>query len=443
MGGDCTWTGCVPSKSLLASSKMAHAISTSKEFGVNVDGNVNVDMKAIKKRVDQNIQHIYEEDDSPEALKKLGVDVISGTATLKESKVISITKNDDNSVLEICANDGILICTGAQPRDPSIAGIEGVKYITYEEAFSLERVPKTMTVIGGGPIGCELAQAYSRLGASVTVVAKSLLPREEPEAGEVMQRVFESEGIKITNSRLGSVQGEGGKTHTAFCEDGQKVEGDLLLVSIGRQPNVKGFGLDALGVVLNDQGGIKTDAKLQSSVKGLYAAGDCTGDRQFTHYAGYQGAVGARNILLPLTDPGVVTEVPATTFTYPEVASIGLTEKEAKEKYGEKKVCVAFQLVKETDRGICEGVKEGFIKIVYKKKGYQILGATIASPVAGELIAEIAVAMKTKLSFDMLATVMHTYPSHSFTLQAMAAEVYYEKLVKSKPLLNFLKRIGL
>lgn len=444
LGGDCTWTGCVPSKTLIASSKATQTIAKAEQFGLSVQGEVSVDMKAIKERVDGTIQHIYDVHDSPEALKKLGVDVISGGATLKGSNVVSVSKSDgENPLMDIHAKDGILICTGACPKSPDISGIDQVEYITYEEAFSLEEVPKTMTVIGGGPIGCELAQAYARLGATVTVVADSLLPREEPEAGELMQRVFESDGIVVTNSRLDFLEGQGGKAHTAICKDGNKVQGDLLLVAVGRQPNVSGLGLETLGVELNDAAGIKTNAKLQTNVKGLYAAGDCTGDRQFTHYAGYQGAVGARNILLPLTDPGVLTEVPGTTFTDPQVASIGLTEKQAKEEYGDKKVAVAFQRVEETDRGLCDGVKEGFIKVIYKKKGYEILGATISSPVAGELIAEIAVAMKAKLSFDMLATVMHTYPSHSFALQSMAAEVYYDKLVKSKPLLNFLKKIGL
>lgn len=389
MGGDCTWTGCVPSKSLLASSKAAHAISKAKEMGINIDGKVSIDMKAIKRRVDKNIKYIYDEDDSPEALKKLGVDVISGAAELRDTKMISVCMNGDGdgdgTNIEICANDGILIATGAKPKKPEIDGIDEVDYVTYEEAFSLEEVPDTMTVIGGGPIGCELAQAYSRLGAKVTVAAESLLPREEPEVGELMQRVFETEGISVTGSSVEKIEGthRGNKIHTAVCKNGQKVDGDLLLVAIGRQPNVLGLGLDALEVTLKDNGGIETDTKLQTSVKGLYAAGDCTGDRQFTHYAGYQGAVAARNILLPLTDPGVITEVPATTFTDPEIASIGLTEKEAKQEFGDGKISVAFQLVKETDRGICEGVKEGFIKIVYKTKGYQILGATICSPVAG------------------------------------------------------------
>ena len=438
-------------------------------MGVVIDGKVSIDMKAVKNRIDANIQRIYKEDDSPEALEKLGVDVITGAAKFKDPKTLSVcittsssayngntndntngntndNKNDNeggDGEFDVCANDGILIATGARPTPPQIKGIDQVDYITYEEAFSLDEIPKTMTVIGGGPIGCELAQAYSRLGAKVTVVASGLLPREEPETGEVMQRVFESEGIKVTNSRVQSVDGSGGNIHTVLCQDGEKISGDLLLVAIGRIPTVTGMDLEKLGVALNDNGGIKVDTKLQTSVKGLYAAGDCTGDRQFTHYAGYQGAVGARNILLPLTDPGVIDQVPATTFTDPEVASIGLTEKEAKAEFGDNKVAVAFQLINETDRGICEGNKEGFIKIVYKSRGYKILGATIASPVAGELIAEIAMAMKTGLSFDMLATVMHTYPSHSFALQSMAAEVYYDKLVKSKPLLNFLKWLGL
>ena len=411
-------------------------------MGINIEGPVSIDMKAVKNRIDANIQRIYDEDDSPEALEKLGVAVITGTAKFTDSKTLSVC-DGDNKAFEVCANDGILIATGAGPNPPKIKGIDQVDYITYEQAFSLDEVPKTMTVIGGGPIGCELAQAYSRLGAEVTIAASRLLPRDEPEAGEMMLRVFESEGIKVTKSRVESVEGPGGRSHTVLCKDGQKISGDMLLVAIGRIPTVTGMDLEILGVELNDKGGIKVDSKLQTTVKGLYAAGDCTGDKQFTHYAGYQGAVGARNILLPLTDPGVIDQVPSTTFTDPEVASIGLTEKEAKAEFGDNKAAVAFKLISETDRGICEGKTEGFIKIVYTKRGYKILGATIASPVAGELIAEIAISMKMGMSFDMLATVMHTYPSHSFALQSMAAEVYYEKLGKSKPLLNILKRLGL
>ena len=310
-----------------------------------------------------------------------------------------------------------------------------------------------MTVVGGGPIGCELSQALSRLGAEVTLVASRILPNNEPEAGKLLLRVFENEGITVIPSRVDNVgpylstQNNGNnssRSHSAVCSNGVIVTGELLLVAAGRRPVVRGIGLEEIGIKLNDADGINVDDTLMTNIRDVYAAGDCTGDSQFTHYAGYQGAIAARNILLPFTDPGVLgAGVISTTFTDPEVASVGMSEKVAKEKYGMNSVAVAMKEVNKTDRGICDGVKEGIIKIVYRKKGYKILGATIISPVAGELIAEIATAMKTGLSFDMLATVMHPYPSHSFTLQAMAAEVYYDKLVKSKRILNVLKKIGL
>jgi len=445
MGGDCTWTGCVPSKSLIASSKVAHTISKASNYGININQpkNAIIDMKAVKDRVKRNIEYIYKEEDSPEAMKKLGIDTIVGMATFKDAKLLQV-QDELGNICEVYANDGVLIATGAKPKDPQIGGLDSIDSSTYEEAFEIENVPETMTVVGGGPIGAELAQAYSRLGAKVTVIASKLLPREEPEVGEVLQRVFEKEGIHVTCSRLSIVtkNSQSSSGHVVTCENGEIVSGDLLLVAVGREPVVDGMGLSELGVELSDNGGIKVDNKLQTTVKGIYAAGDCTGDKQFTHYAGYQGAVGARNILLPFTDPGVMTDVPATTFTDPQIASVGLTEKDAKDQFGEGKVAVAFKEIKETDRAICDGVEEGFIKIIYMKRGYKILGACIMSPVAGELIAEISVAMKAGMTFDMLATVVHTYPSHSFAIQSMAAELYYDKLVKLKPILNFLKRIG-
>jgi pyruvate/2-oxoglutarate dehydrogenase complex dihydrolipoamide dehydrogenase (E3) component len=433
-------------------------------------------MKAIKSRIQNNMQQIYEEDDSPEAMKKLGIDTIVGKAMFQQhenmqngndnekTKKIQVTNEQTGECSTVYAKYGVLICTGAKPTNPNIPGlvvesksksesksdsdldsVDLINYLTYEHAFEIDTVPKSLTVVGGGPIGVELAQAYSRLGAKVTIIANKLLPREEPEASDALQRVFENEGIVVTNSILSSVsKGKGGKgTHLATCQNGETITGDMMLVSVGRKPVVDGMGLSDLGVEINDAGGIQVDKNLETTVKGIYAAGDCTGDRQFTHYAGYQGAVGARNILLPFSDPGVLDAVPGTTFTDPQIASVGMTEEEAKKEYGSKKVGVAFQEVKETDRGICDNIDEGYIKVVYLKKNYKILGASIMSPVAGELIAEICVAMKNGMSFDMMATVIHTYPSHSFALQSMAAELYYDKLVKLRPILNFLKWIGL
>ena len=402
-------------------------------------------MKAVKQRIQNNIEQIYKEDDSPEAMSKLGIDTIFGTATFQDTNKVRVVGDDDNI---ICAKYGVLICTGASPKTPNIPGLldgdKSINYITYENAFDIEEIPESMMVIGGGPIGVELAQAYSRLGAKVTIIANKLLPKEEPQVGECLQRVFENEGIRVVNSKLSNVQSQDEKNkHLATCQNGETVMGDLMLLALGRKPVVNGLGLSDIGVEMNQDGGIQVDEKLQTSVKGIYAAGDCTGDRQFTHYAGYQGAVGARNILLPFSDPGMMEFVPGTTFTDPQVASVGLTEEAALEQYKKSQIGIALKELKETDRGICDGVEEGFIKVVYLKKGYKVIGASIVSPVAGELISEITTLMKSGMSFDMLATVMHTYPSHSFALQAMAAELYYDKLVKLKPILNFLKRIGL
>lgn len=444
MGGDCTWTGCIPSKSLIASAKAAHAVRKAADFGVEIEGKVTVNMKTVSQRLKRNIEHIYKEDDSPEAMRALGIDVISGTATFLDPKSLEIRCIDGESKT-VCANDGVLIATGAKPKIPtqSIEGLDSVHYITYEEVFDLEDLPDKVTVVGGGPIGCELAQALSRLGSKVTVVASSILPGEDSEVGGVLKRVFQKEGITITGSNMKQVKPLSATGHEGTCCDGTIVMGDLMLVAVGREPVVKGMALDKIGVEINEAGGIKVNERLQTSVKNVYAAGDCTGDRQFTHYAGYQGAVGARNILLPFTDPGVLENVPSTTFTDPEISSVGMAKEDAANIFGADCIAVIKQNILDTDRGVCEGNEEGFIQVIYRKKNYEILGATIVSPVAGELIAEIGVAMKSGLTFDMMATVMHTYPSHSFALQAMAAEVYYDKLVKSKRILNLLKKIGL
>ena len=225
------------------------------------------------------------------------------------------------------------------------------------------------------------------------------------------------------------------------------VDGDTLLVAVGRAPVVSGMGLEALGVELSAAtGGIVVDGKLRTAVKGVYAAGDCTGGEQFTHYAGFQGAIAARNILLPLSDPGVLPSgVPGCVFTSPEIARVGLTEAQA--RAAAKKpadVAVAFRRMGKVDRAIAMGEAElGFIKIVYKKGDGTILGATVMGPSAGELASELSVAMAGKVKLPALASIMHAYPTISIALQQMAAEVYYDQLEASMPLYNLLSKVGL
>jgi pyruvate/2-oxoglutarate dehydrogenase complex dihydrolipoamide dehydrogenase (E3) component len=438
LGGDCTWTGCVPSKSLLASAKAMHMARKQAIQSSSV-----ADFKQVKATYRKNRQEIYEEDDSPEALEKFNVETISGRATLTSPTTLLI-KGDGEAETIVEAKDGIVLCTGASPITPSIPGLHEVDYLTYEDVWEMKDLPKRLTIVGGGPIGCELAQAFARLGSKVTLVADRLLPREEPEVGEILREVFEDEGITIAGGKLTEVsKGENGRGHKASVSSGAAVEGDVLLVSVGRSPNVKNMGLETVGIKINAKGGIDVNDKLQTACKGVYAAGDCTGDRQFTHYAGFQGAIAARNILLPFTDPGILQSVPATTFTSPEVASIGYTEAQAKEEFGENIVGVSKMDLAKVDRAVCDGETKGFIKVLYNKKNGLILGATVMAPCGGELISEIATAMAAKLPFADLAKVIHPYPSYAIALQLMAADVYYENTMKLKWLYAILKRVGL
>jgi len=286
--------------------------------------------------------------------------------------------------------------------------------------------------------------------SSLSNLKTSLLKKEEPEVQDILERVFEVEGIKRYKGRITQVEKDsvsGGHIFTYERSDGTtaKDRGDMLLVAVGRKANTAGFGLEEIGVVLNTENGcIQTNDKLQTSVKTIYAAGDCTAEQQFTHYAGFQGGTAARNIVLPFSDRGIKDpdQVPAATYTSPEVSSVGLKEAQAIEQFSKNNVGIAFQKMSHVDRAQCESETEGFIKIIYNKKNYQILGATIMGPSAGEMISEIGVAMYNKMPFDKLSSVTHSYPTYSIAIQIMATDVLYEKTLKMKGILNFLKKLG-
>ncbi len=481
VGGDCTWTGCIPSKTLLAAAKRVHTWRRMNEKYGNAsdddDTALHNMLRDIKRDIDENRKRIYDEDDSPEVLASLGIHVLHGRASFQDSKTVIVTNNKSNNdgdvdkTYQLHAKHGIVIATGATPSPTmlkEIVGLENTHYWTYENIWDefflaiekmnhkMEKVKKMkVIVVGGGPIGCELSQAISRLGCSVVLISKSprLLPDADMEASMELQQVLENEGINVicnqavvsvaTDNSSSSSSGGGVRSSIRVSLSSQEsICGNHILVATGRVPNIKNMGLENIGVQTN--GGIFSDSKLQTTVKGIFAAGDCTGDRQFTHYAGFQGAIAARNILLPLKDVGVLNDPPSTIFTDPEVASVGLTEKLAIDKYGESDVSISFRPLTKIDRAICEGVSaHGFIKIVYNTRTKHILGASIVAPSAGELISEIAVARDAKLPFDRLATVMHSYPSYSIALQQMAAQVYYDKLKKNRVYYDVLKKLGL
>ena len=320
-----------------------------------------------------------------------------------------------------------LITTGAHPFIPPVRGLDDVDYLTYETVWDLETLPDRLLVVGGGPLGCEMAQAFQRLGAEVTLLASRdrLLPRDDPEASRVLGEVFESDGIKVAyNARAEHAwQDENGIRVDAT---GDQQMGDMLLLTSGRRPTVTGLDLEKAGV-LYDERGIKVDDDLRTSQRHIYAAGDCTGGLQFTHYAGWQATLAARNALLPGASKGVTDQVPWTTFTDPEVAHVGMTETQARSKFNDEVMICDWPMAR-VDRARTDRDTAGFIKLVHKKDG-TLLGATIVAGRAGEMIHEWIVALHQGIKIGDLSDVIHVYPSYSIAGQQAAAAIRIDRLL--------------
>ena len=417
IGGDCTWTGCVPSKALLKAAKVAHEIRNAARFGIATSPPV-ADMARVRDYVRSAITQVYQME-TPEELRSQGIDVIVGGAQFLDAHTIEAGG-------QRIASKFFLIATGARPFLPPIKGLAETPYVTYEQIFDNDRLPGKLLVVGGGPIGLEMAQAYQRLGAQVTVVAEEILPKDEAEVRDVIRRVLAREGIQFVSAKANAakVNGDG----VILTAGGHDLSGDLLLVAAGRKPTVEGLALENAGVTFSERG-IPVDSELRTNVKHIYAAGDVTGGYQFTHFAGWQAFQAARNALLPGSASGLTDLVPWVTFTDPEVAHIGLTEERAKAQFGDA-VRVHRRDLNHTDRAVSDGDTDGFTKIVSKSDG-TILGATIVAPRAGEAIAEIVVAMRHGLKVGELAQAIHPYPTYSTAVQQLAAEIATELALSS------------
>jgi len=415
IGGDCTWTGCVPSKALIKAAKVAHEIRTAARYGICTSP-PTADMSAVREYVRSAIHAVYELE-TPEALAREKVDAIFGAAQFIDVTTINVGEQTIHS-------KAFLLTTGAHPFVPPLPGLNTVPFITYEDIFENDALPKTMIVLGGGPIGMEMAQAYQRLGSQVTVVTNSVLPKEDAEVQKLMQSVLEREGVRFILEPARSARLHGNVIF--IISDTQEVEGDLLLVAVGRKPNIDGLQLDNAGVRYSANG-IAVDDRLRTNVKHIYAAGDVTGSYQFTHYAGWQAFQAVRNALLPGNSTGVSDLVPRVTFTDPEVAHIGATEEKARSQNGDRIQVHRWELGK-VDRAVCENDVSGFLKIITKPDG-EILGATIVGARAGETILELIVAMKQRMNIGELAGAIHPYPTYSTAVQQMAAEIAVEHLL--------------
>ena len=388
LGGDCTWTGCVPSKALLHAANLAHAIRNADQLGISV-ADAQVDFAAVMTRIQAVIRQIYS-DETPNTLRSEGIDVIEARAEFLDSHSVVAGGQQVRS-------KSFLICTGASPFVPPIPGLNDTPYLTYESFWEQPSLPARLIVIGGGPIGCELAQACQRLGSQVTLVEAldRILPNDDPQAADLVASALVADGIDLRLSEpVESVHTTDGGRGVSVRAGGNNIDGDALLVAVGRRPNVSGLALEAAGVAHTAQG-ITVNDHLRTSVKNIYAAGDCAGGFQFTHYAGFQAAMAVRNALLPGASRARTEHVPWATFTDPEVAQAGHTEEQARRRHGDK-VRVFTRQSAQIDRAVIEGAGGGFIKVVSLNNG-KVLGATVVGPRAADVIQEWTTATDRKM----------------------------------------------
>ena len=420
VGGDCTWTGCVPSKALLHAARVAHTIRTGGTLGVRA-GEPEVDFPAVMRRIRNVIEEIYAAE-SPDALRAEGIDVIEGRARFEDAHTVAV---GDRSI----SAKYFLICTGAAPFVPPISGLSETPYLTYENFWQLESLPQRLIVIGGGPIGCELAQACQRLGSSVTLVEAldRILPNDEPEAARVVAEALQRDGVDLRLAAPVESVRSGAEGSITVRAGGEDVEGDGLLVAVGRRANTVGLGPDNAGIE-HTRAGITVDDYLRTSVKNIYAAGDCAGGFQFTHYAGYQGAMAVRNMLLPGRSRARPEHPPWATFTDPEVAHSGYTEEQARARFAGK-VLVSTLPMESVDRAVTDDADEGFIKVAYRDNG-TVLGATVVGRNAAEALQGWAIAGQHGLKMGDVARAMQAYPSLGTGNQQVAWDAYVDGLTR-------------
>ena len=427
IGGDCLWTGCVPSKALLKAAKVANYIRNAKKYGITVTETMPEWQKVME--YVQSTQHVIEaEHDNPERFREMGVDVIFGNGHF-ESRDTFVVQDSENGQTRTLKSKKFVISTGSRPLAPPIPGLESCDYLDSENVWELAELPQRLLIIGAGPIGIELGQAFHRLGAAVTIVQRSsrILTKEDMDVSEKMLNYLTSEGIDVRlNTNIAKVEKEKESINVTFAEaqntptdDNLEQVFDKILIAAGRAPNVEGLGLDKIGVQIQ-RNGIVVNEQLQTHVKNIYAAGDVIGHYLFTHVAAFQAQLLVRNFLLPFAKKINYSVVPWTTFCDPEVARCGLTEAEAREKYGGIDVFTLNQA--DVDRAVAEGETHGFSKVIASKWRGKILGVHLVGTNAGEVIHEYVLAMQQGIPLRKLSGMMHVYPTYSTSVWRVAAK---------------------
>jgi pyruvate/2-oxoglutarate dehydrogenase complex dihydrolipoamide dehydrogenase (E3) component/uncharacterized membrane protein YdjX (TVP38/TMEM64 family) len=412
MGGDCLNTGCVPSKALIRSAKFLSHVKRAKEFGIR-SASADFDFAEVMERV-QSVVKAIEPHDSVERYTGLGVDVVAGTARITGPWTVEVAKADGTK--QVLATRNIVIAAGARPFVPPIPGLAEAKPLTSDNVWELRALPRRLVVLGGGPIGCELAQAFARFGAKVTQVEMlpRLMIREDPEVSELVRRSFEADGVEVlVNHKAKEVLVHGGEKLLVVESGGaeRRIAFDEILVAVGRVANTEGYGLEELGIAVTKGRTVEVNEFLETAYPNILACGDVAGPYQFTHTASHMAWYAAVNALFGRFRKFRVdySVIPWATFTEPEVARVGLNEQEAKEKG------IAHQVVTygidDLDRAIADGEARGFVKVLVKPGSDAVLGATIVGEHAGDLVTEFVSAMRHGIGLNKVLGTIHIYPT--------------------------------
>lgn len=449
MGGDCLNTGCVPSKSLLHQAEKQGLSSANGSFARAKDERSNLDefrkiseenFNRVTKRINQTIGEIAPHD-SEKRFEDKGVTVLKGSAKFLDEHRIQISLNGNESEKQVTgkkhvdnkkqviSGKNIVLATGSKPRVPKLEGLEGFPYLTNENLFSLEKLPKRFIIWGGGPISMEIGQAFGKLGSEVIIISRGqrLFKKDEPEVYPVMKEVLEKEGINFyfgyEPTKIEATEGKNVhfnleiKNRETGEED--RISGDQFLIALGRISATDELGLEKAEIEVDERGYIKVNEHLQTSKKNIYACGDVLGDYQFTHMAGYEAEIVSRNILSPIKTIVDYSKVVWTTYTKPQVAHSGYTEASAKEagKFGK----VLIKTFEDVDRNIIEGDTQGFVKLILDSKD-RVIGGTVVANEAGEMIGMVSLAISKNMKISVFQGLIYSYPTKSEVFKSLAVK---------------------
>jgi pyruvate/2-oxoglutarate dehydrogenase complex dihydrolipoamide dehydrogenase (E3) component len=416
LGGDCLNVGCVPSKGIIRAGRAAADARTAEQFGVNIGKGVSIDFGKAMERMRRIRAAISAHDSAERFRKELGVDVFFGSGKFTGPDGIEI----EGARLRFRK---AAICTGARAAAPSIPGIEEAGYLTNENVFQLTGLPRRLAVIGGGPIGCELAQTFARLGSQVTLLHSHghILPREDEDAAAIVQRSLIRDGVRLLlDVKIARAARRGADKIVALERNGKKEElaADEILTGIGRAPNVEGLDLEKAGIVYDTREGVKVNERLQTSNPDVYAAGDICFPYKFTHTADAMARIVIANALFWGRQKTSSLVIPWCTYADPEVAHVGMYEKEARER--DIDVLTLTVPLSDVDRARLDGETEGFARVHLKKGSDKILGATIVARHAGEMISELSLAMTAGLGLSAIGKTIHPYPTQAEAIRKLA-----------------------